>query len=218
MIARTKRERYLECGNPDDLEKVKSFSIGLWDSPDLVAAQKVADFIGTEHYGFTFTVQEGIDAISDVIFHLETYDVTTIRAGTPMFLLARKIKAMGIKMVMSGEGADETLAGYLYFHKAPDGKELHEECVRKVRDLHMYDCLRANKASMAHGLEIRVPFLDKDMLDAAMNTAGEHKMVHKGAETQQLEKWILRKAFDTRGSMLKGPRAGPRAEAVLVAP
>ena len=162
----------------------------------------MADFIGTEHYGFTFTVQEGIDAISDVIYHLETYDVTTIRAGTPMFLLARKIKAMGIKMVMSGEGADETLAGYLYFHKAPDGTELHEECVRKVADLHKcalapfstapstrrptprtraptharpaprrsaprrYDCLRANKASMAHGLEIRVPFLDKDMLDA----------------------------------------------------
>ena len=157
-----------------------------------------ADFIGTEHYGFTFTVQEGIDAISDVIFHLETYDVTTIRAGTPMFLLARKIKAMGVKMVMSGEGADETLAGYLYFHKAPDGTELHEECVRKVLDLHTYDCLRANKATMAHGLEIRVPFLDKDMLDATMSAAGEHKMVRKGAETQHLEKWLLRKAFVTK--------------------
>ena len=171
----------------------------------------MADFIGTEHYGFTFTVQEGIDAVSDVIYHLETYDVTTIRAGTPMFLLARKIKAMGIKMVMSGEGADETLAGYLYFHKAPDGKELHEECVRKIGDLHLYDCLRANKvnpipsptpnpypgpnpspthspnynpnpnpipspnpnqATMAHGLEARVPFLDRDMLDATMELDG----------------------------------------------
>ena len=200
VIARTKRERYLESGDPSDLEKLKSFSIGLEGSPDLSAAQAVADFIGTEHYGFTFTVQEGIDAISDVIFHLETYDVTTIRAGTPMFLLARKIKAMGVKMVMSGEGADETLAGYLYFHKAPDGTELHEECVRKVLDLHTYDCLRANKATMAHGLEIRVPFLDKDMLDATMSAAGEHKMVRKGAETQHLEKWLLRKAFDTPDS------------------
>ena len=200
VIARTKRERYLKSGDPSDLEKLKSFSIGLEGSPDLSAAQAVADFIGTEHYGFTFTVQEGIDAISDVIFHLETYDVTTIRAGTPMFLLARKIKAMGVKMVMSGEGADETLAGYLYFHKAPDGTELHEECVRKVLDLHTYDCLRANKATMAHGLEIRVPFLDKDMLDATMSAAGEHKMVRKGAETQHLEKWLLRKAFDTPDS------------------
>jgi len=197
VIARLKRERFLLKGHPEDLQKVKSFSIGLPGSPDLAAAQKVADFIGTEHYGFTFTVDEGINAISDVIYHLETYDVTTIRAGTPMFLLARKIKAMGIKMVMSGEGADETLAGYLYFHKAPNGEELHEECVRKVADLCKYDCLRANKATMAHGLEIRVPFLDKDMLDATMSTAGEHKMVSKGAETQQLEKWLLRAAFDT---------------------
>ena len=197
VITRLKRARFLKHGAPEDLEKLKSFSIGLEGSPDLSAAQVVAEFIGTEHYGFTFTVQEGIDAISDVIFHLETYDVTTIRAGTPMFLLARKIKAMGIKMVMSGEGADETLAGYLYFHKAPNGKELHEECVRKVGDLHRYDCLRANKASMAHGLEIRVPFLDKDMLDVAMSCAGEHKMVHKGGATQQLEKWLLRAAFDT---------------------
>jgi len=198
VIARLKRKRFLISGNPEDLQPVKSFSIGLDGSPDLIAARKVADFIGTEHYGFTFTVQEGIDAISDVIYHLETYDVTTIRAGTPMFLLARKIKAMGIKMVMSGEGADETLAGYLYFHKAPDGTELHEECVRKVGDLCKYDCLRANKATMAHGLEIRVPFLDKDMLDVTMETAGEHKMVHKGAATQQLEKWLLRAAFDTK--------------------
>jgi len=197
VIARLKRQRFLTSGKVDDLEPVKSFSIGLDGSPDLAAARKVADFIGTEHYGFTFTVQEGIDAISDVIYHLETYDVTTIRAGTPMFLLARKIKAMGIKMVMSGEGADETLAGYLYFHKAPNGTELHEECVRKVADLCKYDCLRANKATMAHGLEIRVPFLDKDMLDATMELEGDVKMVRKGGETQHLEKWLLRAAFDT---------------------
>merc|ERR1719217_212749 len=175
---------------------LKSFSIGLEGAPDLQAAQQVSEFIGTEHYGFTFTVQEGIDAISDVIFHLETYDVTTIRAGTPMFLLARKIKAMGIKMVMSGEGADETFAGYLYFHKAPNGKELHEELVRKVADLHRYDCLRANKATMAVGLEARVPFLDKDMLDATMMTDPDYKMIRKGEESQFLEKWMLREAFN----------------------
>jgi len=197
VIARLKRKKFLEQGNPDDLKPVKSFSIGLEGSPDLAAAQKVADFIGTEHYGFTFTVQEGIDAISDVIFHLETYDVTTIRAGTPMFLLARKIKAMGIKMVMSGEGADETLAGYLYFHKAPNGTELHEELVRKVDDLHKFDCLRANKATMAHGLEARVPFLDRDMLDATMLLNPDLKMYHKGAPTQFVEKWLMRAAFDT---------------------
>jgi len=196
VIARLKRQRFLMQGNTVDLQPVKSFSIGLEGSPDLAAAKTVAEFIGTEHYGFTFTVDEGINAISDVIYHLETYDVTTIRAGTPMFLLARKIKAMGVKMVMSGEGADETLAGYLYFHKAPNGTELHEECVRKVYDLCKYDCLRANKASMAHGLEIRVPFLDKDMLDATMEIAGEHKMITKGQPTQYLEKWLMRAAFD----------------------
>jgi len=144
VVAGLIQQRFLKSGDPEDLKPLKSFSIGLQESPDLAAAEVVAEYIGTEHYGFTFTVQEGIDAVSDVIFHLETYDVTTIRAGTPLFLLARKIKAMGIKMVMSGEGADETLAGYLYFHKAPDGTELHEECVRKVKDLYMYDCLRAN--------------------------------------------------------------------------
>jgi len=197
VIARLRRQRFLKSGDPEDLKPLKSFSIGLEGSPDLAAAQQVSDFIGTEHYGFTFTVQEGIDAISDVIFHLETYDVTTIRAGTPMFLLARKIKAMGIKMVMSGEGADETLAGYLYFHKAPNGKELHEECVRKIGDLHLYDCLRANKATMAHGLEARVPFLDRDMLDATMELDGEFKLRKAGEETQFIEKWPLRAAFDT---------------------
>jgi len=197
VIARLKRKRFLERGDPEDLKPIKSFSIGLEGSPDLSAAQAVAEFIGSEHYGFTFTVQEGIDAVSDVIFHLETYDVTTIRAGTPMFLLARKIKAMGIKMVMSGEGADETLAGYLYFHKAPNGTELHEECVRKVGDLHKYDCLRANKATMAHGLEARVPFLDRDMLDLTMSLDPDTKLRRAGAETQFVEKWLLRAAFDT---------------------
>jgi asparagine synthase (glutamine-hydrolysing) len=196
VIARLRRKRFLEHGDAADLEPLKSFSIGLEGSPDLAAAQKVADSIGTEHYGFTFTVQEGIDAVSDVIYHLETYDITTIRAGTPMFLLARKIKAMGVKMVMSGEGADETLAGYLYFHKAPNGTELHEELVRKVGDLHRFDCLRANKATMAHGLEARVPFLDTHMLDAIMFTMPDYKMIHKGAKTQHIEKWILRAAFD----------------------
>jgi len=200
VICRLKRRRFLEQGRTDDLEPVKSFSIGLEGSPDLAAAQKVADFIGTDHLGFTFTVEEGINAISDVIYHLETYDVTTIRAGTPMFLLARKIKAMGIKMVMSGEGADETMAGYLYFHKAPNGTELHEECVRKVGDLHMYDCLRANKATMAHGLEVRVPFLDKDVLDVTMSIDGTNKMVTKGQPKQFVEKWMMRAAFDTPDS------------------
>ncbi|EOD14324.1 hypothetical protein EMIHUDRAFT_66467 [Emiliania huxleyi CCMP1516] len=191
VIARLKRKRFLEHGKP-----VKSFSIGLDGSPDLANAQKVGEFIGTEHYGFSFTVQEGIDAISDVIYHLERYDVTTICAGMPMFLLARKIKAMGIKMVMSGEGADETLAGYLYFHKAPNGTELHAECVRKVAALNQFDCLRANKATMAHGLEVRVPFLDRGMLDATMTLDPDFKLTRKGEKTQFLEKWALREAFN----------------------
>eukprot|EP00962_Isochrysis_galbana_P031973 scaffold10469_cov118-Isochrysis_galbana.AAC.1 len=198
VIARLKRKRFLEHGRVEDLQPLKSFSIGLNGSPDLANARKVAEFIGTEHYGFTFTVQEGIDAVSDVIYHLETYDVTTIRAGTPMFLLARKIKAMGIKMVMSGEGADETMAGYLYFHKAPNGEELHKELVRKVNALHQYDCLRANKATMAHGLEVRVPFLDCDMLDTIMEIDPDTKMIKKGEKTQFIEKWIMRDAFDTK--------------------
>ena len=197
VIARLRRKRFLERGDPSDLEPLKSFSIGLEGSPDLKAAKQVADSIGTEHYGFTFTVQEGIDAVSDVIYHLETYDITTIRAGTPMFLLARKIKAMGIKMVMSGEGADETLAGYLYFHKAPNGTEMHEELVRKIGDLHRYDCLRANKATMAHGLEARVPFLDFDVLDEVMFLDPDFKMIRKGEKTQFVEKWLMRAAFDT---------------------
>jgi len=196
VIARTRRKRFLATGDPNDLKPLKSFSIGLDGSPDLAAAEKVAAYIGTEHYGFQFTVQEGLDAVSDVIYHLETYDITTIRAGTPMFLLSRKVKSMGVKMVMSGEGADETLAGYLYFHKAPNGQELHEECVRKVDALYLADCLRANKATMAHGLEVRVPFLDKDMLDVTMELNPDYKMRIKGGETQHIEKWALRAAFD----------------------
>lgn len=143
------------------LPKLNSFSIGLPGSPDNVAALKVAKFLGTNHHVMTFTIEEGLDALSDVIYHLETYDVTTIRASTPMFLLSRKIKAMGIKMVLSGEGSDEIFGGYLYFHAAPDKKAFHEETVRRIKDLHLADCLRANKSTMAWGLEARVPFLDK---------------------------------------------------------
>ena len=196
VINRVRRKRFLERGNPDDLQPLKSFSIGLEGSPDLAAAKKVSSFIGTEHYGFEFTVQEGLDAVSDVVYHLETYDITTIRAGTPMFLLSRKVKARGVKMVMSGEGADETMAGYLYFHKAPNGKELHDECVRKVEALYLFDCLRANKATMAHGLEVRVPFLDRDMLDVSMSMNPDFKLCTPSSSTQFIEKWALRAAFD----------------------
>eukprot|EP00283_Hemiselmis_rufescens_P011204 CAMPEP_0173435942 /NCGR_PEP_ID=MMETSP1357-20121228/15668_1 /TAXON_ID=77926 /ORGANISM="Hemiselmis rufescens, Strain PCC563" /LENGTH=644 /DNA_ID=CAMNT_0014400983 /DNA_START=52 /DNA_END=1986 /DNA_ORIENTATION=- len=177
-----------------------TFSIGLVGSPDLTNARKVAAQLGTDHHEFHFTVQEGIDAVQDVIYHLETYDVTTIRAGTPMFILARKIKALGVKMVISGEGADEEFGGYLYFHKAPSGKELHEECVRKFHDLHKFDCLRANKATMAWGVEARVPFLDKDFLDTAMFLDGKYKMINKGEKTQFIEKWAVREAFNCDGS------------------
>ena len=142
--------------------KLHSFSVGLEGSPDLAAAQKVADMIGTIHHPIIFTIQEGIDALREVIYHIETYDVTTIRASTPMYLMARQIKAMGIKMVLSGEGADELFGGYLYFHKAPNAQEFHEELNRKVSKLHMFDCLRANKSMAAWGVEARVPFLDKE--------------------------------------------------------
>ena len=181
-----------------------TFSIGLKGSPDLFNARKVADMLGTEHHEFHFTVQEGIDAVQDVIYHLETYDVTTIRAGTPMFILARKIKAMGVKMVLSGEGADEELGGYLYFHKAPNAQEFHEECVRKLQGLYLYDCLRANKATMAWGLEARVPFLDKDFLDVVMNLDASFKMIKKGEKEQFIEKWVMREAFnkpDSKGEV-----------------
>lgn len=145
------------------LSQLNSFSIGLPGAPDSVAALEVAKFLGTKHHSLTFTIEEGLDALSDVIFHLETYDVTTIRASTPMFLLSRKIKAMGIKMVLSGEGSDEIFGGYLYFHAAPDKKAFHEETVRRVQNLHLADCLRANKSTSAWGVEARVPFLDKEV-------------------------------------------------------
>ncbi len=171
--------------------QLHSFAVGLKGSPDLIAAQKVADKIGTIHHEVNFTVQQGIDALADVIYHLETYDVTTIRASTPMFLMARKIKSMGIKMVLSGEGADEIFGGYLYFHKAPDAKEFHEETVRKLERLHQFDCLRANKAMSAWGVEARVPFLDRCFLDVAMTVNPEAKMCGES----KMEKHILREAF-----------------------
>ena len=172
--------------------QLHSFAIGLAGSPDLIAAQKVADQIGTIHHELVFTVQDGIDAISDVIYHLETYDVTTIRASTPMYLMARKIKAMGIKMVLSGEGADEIFGGYLYFHKAPNAEEFHEETVRKLDRLHMFDCLRANKSMSAWGIEARVPFLDKAFLDVAMSMDPQDKMCGNG----KIEKHVVREAFE----------------------
>ncbi|MCP3428658.1 asparagine synthase B [Opacimonas viscosa] len=172
--------------------RLHSFAVGLKGAPDLVAAQKVADMIGTVHHEINFTIQEGLDAIRDVIYYLETYDTTTIRAATPMYLMTRKIKAMGIKMVLSGEGADEIFGGYLYFHKAPNAKEFHEETVRKLDRLHMFDCARANKSTSAWGVEARVPFLDKNFIDVAMRLNPQDKMCLDG----KMEKWILRKAFD----------------------
>ena len=172
--------------------KVHSFAVGLEGSPDLIAAQKVADSIGTIHHSIHFTEQQGIDALGEVIYHLETYDVTTIRASTPMYLMARKIKAMGIKMVLSGEGADEIFGGYLYFHKAPNPQEFHEELNRKLDKLHMFDCLRANKSMSAWGIEARVPFLDKNFMDVAMRINPEDKMCGHG----KMEKAILRSSFE----------------------
>ncbi|KAK5987290.1 Asparagine synthetase 2 [Cladobotryum mycophilum] len=175
------------------LPQLNSFSIGLPGSPDNVAALEAAKFLGTKHHVMTFTIDDGLNALSDVIYHLETYDVTTIRASTPMFLLSRKIKAMGVKMVLSGEGSDEIFGGYLYFHAAPDKTAFHEETVRRVKNLHLADCLRANKSTSAWGLEARVPFLDKEFLEVAMNIDPQEKMINK----ERMEKYILRKAFDT---------------------
>ncbi len=172
--------------------QLHSFSVGLEGSQDLAAARKVADHIETIHHEIVFTIQEGLDAIHDVIYSLETYDVTTIRASTPMYLMARVIKSIGIKMVLSGEGADELFGGYLYFHKAPNAKEFHNETVRKIEKLHMYDCLRANKSLAAWGIEGRVPFLDKEFIDVAMNINPKDKMI----DSNRMEKWILRKAFE----------------------
>lgn len=172
-----------------------SFSVGLPGAPDLLAAREVAKYLKTNHHEYTFTIQEALDAINDVIFNLETYDVTTIRASTPMYLLSRKIKAMGVKMVLSGEGSDEIFGGYLYFHQAPDKASFHAECVNRVKNLHTSDCLRANKSTMAWGLEARVPFLDKEFLEVAMNIDPEEKRPNKSAG--RMEKYIIRKAFDT---------------------
>ncbi len=172
--------------------RLHSFAVGLEGSPDLAAARKVAEHINTVHHEIFFTIQEGLDALHDVIYHLETYDVTTVRASTPMYLLARAIKAMGIKMVLSGEGADEIFGGYLYFHKAPTAEAFHEETVRKLNKLHLYDCLRANKSLAAWGIEGRVPFLDKEFMDVAMRLNPQDKMING----ERMEKWILRKAFE----------------------
>lgn len=193
-IAKKYASKRIESGNVQDAwwPQLHSFAVGLVGSPDLAAARKVADHIGTIHHEINFTVQEGLDAVRDVIYHVETYDVTTIRASTPMYLLARVIKSMGVKMVLSGEGADEVFGGYLYFHKAPNAKEFHEETVRKLSKLHLYDCLRANKSLAAWGVEGRVPFLDKEFLDVAMRINPEEKMARNG----RMEKWVVRKAFE----------------------
>lgn len=172
--------------------QLHSFSVGLEGSPDLAAARKVAEHIGTVHHEIKFTIQEGLDAIRDVIYKLETYDITTVRASTPMYLMARVIKSMGIKMVLSGEGADELFGGYLYFHKAPNAREFHEETVRKLSKLHQYDCLRANKSLAAWGIEGRVPFLDKEFMDVAMRINPKDKMING----ERMEKWVVRKAFE----------------------
>lgn len=172
--------------------KLHSFAIGLPGAPDLAAARQVAKFIDTIHHEHTFTIEEGLNALPDVIQHLETFDVTTIRASTPMFLLSRKIKAQGVKMVLSGEGSDEVFGGYLYFSAAPSAADFHRECVQRVKNLHYADCLRANKSTMAWGLEARVPFLDKEFLDVCMSIRPEDKLHTK----EHIEKWILRKAFD----------------------
>ncbi|KAI3991692.1 hypothetical protein MKX01_038090 [Papaver californicum] len=163
-------------------------------SPDLKAAREVADYLGTVHHEFHFTVQDGIDAIEDVIYHIETHDVTTIRASTPMFLMSRKIKALGVRMVISGEGVDEILGGYLYFHKAPNKEEFHQETCQKIKALHQYDCLRANKSTSAWGLEARVPFLDKEFIKVAMAMDTEWKMIKR--DEGRIEKWIHRRAFE----------------------
>jgi len=190
-------ERYSEMRIEDNSQtkaywpRLHSFAVGLKGAPDLAKARLVADHIGTVHHEINYTIQEGLDALRDVIYFIETYDVTTVRASTPMYLLARVIKSMGIKMVLSGEGADEIFGGYLYFHKAPDAKAFHEETVRKLSKLHLYDCLRANKSLSAWGVEGRVPFLDKEFLDVAMRTNPQAKM----CPGKTMEKRIVREAF-----------------------
>lgn len=193
-IAKKYAQKRIESGDTVDAwyPQLHSFAVGLEGSPDLAAAQKVADHLKTIHHEIKFTIQEGLDAVRDVIYNIETYDVTTIRASTPMYLMARVIKSMGIKMVLSGEGSDELFGGYLYFHKAPNAREFHEETVRKLSKLHMYDCLRANKSLAAWGIEGRVPFLDKEFMDVAMRINPQDKMING----ERMEKWVLRKAFE----------------------
>jgi len=201
-LAKKYADKRIESGDKDSAwwPQLHSFAIGLEGSPDLAAAQKVAKHLDTVHHEIIFTIQEGIDAIKDVVYQLETYDITTIRASTPMYLMARAIKAMGIKMVISGEGADEIFGGYLYFHKAPSAEEFHKETVRKLNKLHQYDCLRANKSLAAWGIEGRVPFLDKEFMDVAMRINPKDKMIHGESpdlrSRQAMEKWVLRKAFE----------------------
>jgi asparagine synthase (glutamine-hydrolysing) len=193
-IAKQYAGRRVENNNETEAwwPQLHSFAVGLEGSPDLEAARKVADFIGTVHHEIHFTIDEALDALSDVIYHIETYDVTTVRASTPMYLLARYIKSMGVKMVLSGEGSDELFGGYLYFHKAPDAKAFHDETVRKLDNLHLYDCLRANKSLAAWGVEGRVPFLDKEFIDIVMRLNPSDKMCGNG----KIEKHILREAFE----------------------
>ena len=192
-VAKKFSAKRIESGSQLDAwwPQLHSFAVGLKGAPDLAAAKKVADYIGTVHHEINYTIQEGLDAIRDVIYYIETYDVTTVRASTPMYLLARVIRSMGIKMVLSGEGADEVFGGYLYFHKAPDAKAFHEETIRKLSKLYMYDCLRANKSLCAWGVEGRVPFLDKEFLDVAMRLNPAAKM----CPGKTIEKKILREAF-----------------------
>ena len=193
-IAKQYASKRIETGSTSEAwwPQLHSFAVGLKGAPDLAAARKVAEAIGTVHHEVNYTIEEGLDAIRDVIYYIETYDVTTVRASTPMYLLARVIKSMGIKMVLSGEGADEVFGGYLYFHKAPDAKAFHEETVRKLSKLYLYDCLRANKSLAAWGVEGRVPFLDKEFLDVAMRLNPAAKM----CPSKTIEKKILREAFD----------------------
>ncbi|BGP53677.1 asparagine synthetase [Rhodotorula sphaerocarpa] len=208
-VAAAQRSAKKTGASEDELEtltswpRLHSFSIGLEGSPDLLAARVAAENLGTVHHEYTFTVQEGLDAVEEVIYHLETYDVTTVRASTPMYLLSRKIKAMGVKMVLSGEGSDEIFGGYLYFHAAPTAADFHQECIRRTKNLHTADCLRANKSTMAWGLEARVPFLDKEFLEVSLNIDPKEKMFSKGSLQERdadgrpiMEKYVLRKAFD----------------------
>ncbi|GHV47708.1 asparagine synthase B [Bacteroidia bacterium] len=194
-IAKQFASKRIESGGASEAwwPQLHSFAVGLKESPDLLAARRAAKHIGTVHHEVNYTIQEGIDAIRDVIYFIETYDVTTVRASTPMYLLSRVIKSMGIKMVLSGEGADEVFGGYLYFHKAPNARAFHEETVRKISKLYLYDCLRANKSLAAWGVEGRVPFLDKEFLDVAMQLNPEAKL----APGKQIEKRILREAFSS---------------------